>query len=155
MSSRCIARHDELSFNTCSGAGVPSGFFNCLATSSEGIVFSLIDLYQWCADRKIDVMTNVLTRPDHLQIRQLPRDIKDGLLTKYQQWKYSMPMPGIGNPRDPTRFREHIDAEIQTVIHCLQQDADPEQSKKLYDAITAWGWFNNPEIKKYFVLEKL
>jgi pyruvate-formate lyase-activating enzyme len=118
-------------------------------------VHTLIELYQWCVDRKIDVMTNILTSPKHLQIRQLPRDIKDGLLTKYQQWKYSMPMPGMGNPRDPTRFREHIDAEIRTVIYWLQQDSDPEQSKKLYDAITVWGWFKDPEIKKYFVLEKL
>ena len=113
-------------------------------------VHTLIDLYQWCVDRKIDVMTNILTRPEHLQIRQLPKGVKDRLLTKYQQWIHSEPLPGTSDPRDPNRFKEHIDAEIQTVIYWLQQDADPEQSKKLYDTVAAWGWFNSPEIEKYF-----
>ena len=118
-------------------------------------VHTLDDLYRWCVDRQIDIMTNVLTTPEHLQIKNLPKNIKNRLLKKYQQWEFSDPMPGISNPRDPNRFKEHIDAEIRTVIQCLQQESDVEQTKKLYNDITAWGWFNNPEVEKYFKLETL
>ena len=113
-------------------------------------VHTLDELYRWCADRQVDVMTNILTRPEHLQIRQLPQDVKDRLLTKYQQWEFSEPLPGVSDPRDPNRFREHIDAEIKTVMYWLQQEADPVQTTKLYDTIRTWGWFNNPAIAKYF-----
>ena len=113
-------------------------------------VHTLDELYQWCASRKVDVMTNILTTPEHLQIRHLPCDVKDRLLAKYQQWVFSEPMPGTSDPRDPNRFQEHIDAEIRTVIYWLQQAADPEQTKKLYNIISNWGWFADPEITKYF-----
>lgn len=113
-------------------------------------VHTLDDLYRWCVDRKVDVMTNVLSRPEHLQIKQLPRDIKHKLLEKYQQWNFSQPLPGHSDPRDPNRFKEHIDNEIRVVMHCLQQDADPEQTKKLYETIKLWNWFDHPEIAKYF-----
>ena len=113
-------------------------------------VHTLDELYHWCIDRKVDVMTNILVQPDYLQIQQLPQSIKDQLLVKYQQWKFSEPMPGNSDPRDPNRYREHIDAEIRAVTHLLQKAADPEQTKKLYDTIQSWGWFNNPDIAKYF-----
>jgi sulfatase maturation enzyme AslB (radical SAM superfamily) len=117
-------------------------------------VHALDELYQWCVDRKVDIMTNVLLHPEHLQIRQLPAKIKSKLLARYQQWKFTEPMPGTSDPRDPNRFKEHIDDEIRTVIYWLQQEADPEQTKKLYETITTWGWFNNAEIAKYFELTK-
>lgn len=113
-------------------------------------VHTLYDLYLWCVDRKVDLMTNVLSRPEHLQIRQLPRDVKDRLLTRYQQWLFSEPAPADSNPRDPNWFKQHIDSEIQAAIYWLQQEADPEQTTKLYNEIQSWGWFNNPEISKYF-----
>ena len=113
-------------------------------------VHTLDDLYHWCIDRKVDVMTNILTQPEHLRINQLTKEIKDRLLKKYQQWIFSEPMPGVSDPRDPKRFREHIDAEIRAVIYWLQQEADPKKTKELYDTITDWKWFDNPEIKKYF-----
>jgi MoaA/NifB/PqqE/SkfB family radical SAM enzyme len=118
-------------------------------------VHTLYELYQWAAGRGVDVMTNVLSKPDHLQIRQLPREIKDRLLPKYQQWQYSEPAPADSNPRDPNWFKQHIDAEIRTAMYWLEQEADPDQTKKLYDTITAWGWFDNPEIAKYFEVSNL
>jgi sulfatase maturation enzyme AslB (radical SAM superfamily) len=113
-------------------------------------VHTLDDLYRWCADRKIDVMTNILSRPEHLQIRQLPQGIKDRLLKKYQQWKFSEPLPGISHLRDPNRFQEHIDEEIRAVQYWLQQPADADQTQKLYDQIKAWGWLDQPELAKFF-----
>lgn len=113
-------------------------------------VHTLDSLYRWCADRKIDVMTNVLARPTHLQIKQLPKDIKQKLLRQYQQWEFSEPLPGTSDPRDPNRFREHIDAEIRVVMYWLQQEADPDQTKKLYENIQQWGWNEQPELLKYF-----
>ena len=113
-------------------------------------VHTLYELYEWCVGRGVDVMTNILTWPEHLQIRQLPKPIKDRLLDKYSQWKYSEPMPGVGNPRDPNRFREHIDSEIRAVIHLLQQENDPATTQKLYNMIEQWGWKENSEISRYF-----
>jgi MoaA/NifB/PqqE/SkfB family radical SAM enzyme len=111
---------------------------------------TLYDLYLWCVDRKVDIMTNVLARPEYMQIRQLPQDVKDRLLIKYQQWQFSELAPADSNPRDPTWFKQHIDSEVRTAMYWLQQEADPVQTAKLYDAIQAWGWFDNPEISKYF-----
>lgn len=113
-------------------------------------VHTLDELYSWCIDRKLDIMTNILANPVHLQIKNLPKNIKDRLLTRYQNWKFEEPLPGIGNPRDPNRFREHIDSEIRTIINLLQQDNDREQTKKLYNTIEQWGWFGNPVIRNYF-----
>ena len=113
-------------------------------------VHTLYELYEWCVGRGVDVMTHILTWPEHLQIRQLPKPIKDRLLDKYSQWKYSEPMPGVGNPRDPNRFREHIDSEIRAVIHLLQQENDPATTQKLYNMIEQWGWKENSEISRYF-----
>ncbi len=113
-------------------------------------VHTLDDLYRWCADRKIDVMTNILSGPEHLQIRQLPQEIKDRLLEQYQRWEFSEPLPGTSDPRDPNRFREHIDAEIRAVQYWLQQPGDSDLTQKLYEQIKTWGWFDRPEIAKFF-----
>jgi MoaA/NifB/PqqE/SkfB family radical SAM enzyme len=118
-------------------------------------VHTLDDLYKWCIERRLDVMTNILVRPEHLQIKHLPIDVKFKLLEKYQQWEYSIPIPGTSDPRDPNRFREHIDSEIRAVINLLKQNGDPEQTKKLYSTIEQWGWLAVPDLKKYFVLEQV
>jgi MoaA/NifB/PqqE/SkfB family radical SAM enzyme len=113
-------------------------------------VHTLDELYHWCVDRRVDVMTNVLAHPEHLQIRQLPREIKDRLLPKYQRWQFSEAAPADSNPRDPNWFKQHIDSEIRTAIYWLQQEADPVQTAELYDTIRAWGWLAIPEVAKYF-----
>lgn len=118
-------------------------------------IHTLDALYQWCVERQVDIMTNVLVRPDHLQIKQLPNDVKQRLLKQYSNWKFSEPLPGAGNPRDPNRFKEHIDHEIRAVINNLQLPNDPEQTTKLYKTLTAWQWFNNAEITKYFKSEEV
>ena len=115
-------------------------------------VHTLDDLYRWCVDRQVDVMTNILVRPVHLQIRQLPVEIKQRLIKKYQQWQFSEPAPADSNPRDPTWFKQHIDSEIHAVINLLKQDGDLMQTKKLYDTISTWGWFSNLEVAKYFAV---
>lgn len=116
-------------------------------------VHTLDELYRWCINREVDVFTNILVRPDYLQIQNLPNKIKQRLLDRYSKWQFCEPLPGVGNPRDPNRFREHIDAEIRTVLSLLSRDNDPDATAILYDKITQWGWMEKPEIKKYFVLE--
>jgi MoaA/NifB/PqqE/SkfB family radical SAM enzyme len=113
-------------------------------------VHTLYDLYLWCVDRKVDVVTNVLVNPKHMQIHQLPQDVKNRLLAKYQQWEFSESAPADSNPRDPAWFKQHIDSEVRTVMYWLQHEANPVQTAKLYDAIQAWGWVDNLEISKYF-----
>ena len=114
-------------------------------------VHTLDDLYRWCISRKIDVMTNILVRPEYQQIRHLPDAIKQRLLEQYSLWTYSDPQPGIANPRDPNRFQEHIDSEVRAVVNSLELPGDPVQTKILYDKLSAWGWLDQPEIAKYFV----
>ena len=118
-------------------------------------VHTLYELYQWSAERGVDVMTNVLSRPEHLQIRQLPQEIKDRLLLKYQQWQHSEPAPADSNPRDPTWFKQHIDSEINAILTNLKLDNDPAMTAKLYESLTSWQWLNNPEIAKYFEFKDL
>jgi MoaA/NifB/PqqE/SkfB family radical SAM enzyme len=114
-------------------------------------VHTLDDLYRWCISRKVDVMTNILVRPEYQQIRHLPDAIKQRLLEQYSLWTYSDPQPGIANPRDPNRFQEHIDSEVRAVVNSLELPGDPAQTKILYDKLSAWGWLDQPEIAKYFV----
>lgn len=120
------------------------------AVPSALSVHTLDDLYRWCLDRKLDIMTNFLDRPDFLQIRHLPEDIKNRLLVQYKHWQFSDPLPGESNPRDPNRYREHIDAEVKAIIMALNQPGDPEQTNKLYEKLTLWHWLDNRDIAKYF-----
>lgn len=114
-------------------------------------VHALDDLYRWCISRELDVMTNMLVRPDFMQIKNLPQNIKDRLLLQYSQWQFSDPFPGESNPRDPNRFKDHIDNEIRAVINALNQPGNPVLTEKLYTTLDSWGWFSNAEIKNYFI----
>ena len=113
-------------------------------------VHKLDDLYRWCISRKLDVMTNILTRPDYLQISQLPLDVKERLIEQYLTWEYSDPAPHDSNPRDPTWFKQHIDNEIKSIIMALSTSNDPKLTKELYQKLSLWGWLDVPEIAKYF-----
>lgn len=113
-------------------------------------VHTLDELYKWAAARRLDVLSNILVSPAHLQIRHLPNAVKEKLLVQYSTWEYSEPLPGIGNPRDPNRFREHIDSEIRAIINNLKTAGDPELTKQMYQSFEQWDWFKNPEIKQYF-----
>jgi len=119
-------------------------------------VHTLDELYLWCIDRQVDVMSNILNTPQYLQIRNLPKDIKDRLIKKYKQWKFSEPIKGWekANPREPERFKEHIDNEIRTIINCLKQENNQEQTKILYEKLESWGWFRDEKIKNYFFIKK-
>ena len=113
-------------------------------------VHTLDGLYRWCISRQIDVMTNMLVHPEYQQIQHLPSSVKQRLLEQYSQWTYSEPHPGISNPRDPNRFREHIDSEIRAVINALNLPNDPRLTDELYAKLKLWGWLDDPEIEKYF-----
>jgi sulfatase maturation enzyme AslB (radical SAM superfamily) len=116
-------------------------------------VHTLDALYRWCADRGIDVMSNILDRPDYLQIRNLPDDVKQRLLTQYQAWIFSEPLPGAANPRDPNRFREHIDQEIRAVIAALGLEGNSDLTQELYTKLKLWHWDEVPELSKYFTTQ--
>ena len=113
-------------------------------------VHTLDDLYRWCIDRKLDVMTNMLTRPEFLQIKHLPNDVKQKLLTQFLNWSHSEPAPINSNPRDPNWYKQHIDNEILAVIQSLQQSNNPSMTKELYSKLQLWGWLDQPDIAKYF-----
>lgn len=113
-------------------------------------VHTLDELYHWCIERKLDVMTNFLVRPQFMQIKHLPQDVKNRLLIQYNHWQFEEPMPGESNPRDPNRYREHIDNEIKAIIKALQEPADPKLTKELYEKLALWHWLEHDEIAKYF-----
>jgi MoaA/NifB/PqqE/SkfB family radical SAM enzyme len=114
-------------------------------------VHTLDDLYRWCISRKVDVMTNILVRPYYQQIQHLPAEIKQRLLDQYSKWEYCAdPMTGLSNPRDPNRFREHIDSEIRAIINALKLPNDARLTDELYAKLKLWGWLDDPNIEKYF-----
>ena len=113
-------------------------------------VHTLDELYHWCIARQVDVMSNILVKPDYLQIRNLPADIKQRLLDQYGNWHYSDPLPGTSDPRDPTRFKEHIDNEIRSIVSSLNQPGDLKLTEQLYKNLNQWGWFEDSEIRNYF-----
>lgn len=113
-------------------------------------VHTLDNLYRWCIEHNLDVLTNFLSYPECLQIRHLPQKVKDRLLEQYANWEYCKPNSSESNPRDPHRFREHIDSEIRAIIHALKLEADPAMTEELYQDLRSWGWFNDYDIRKYF-----
>lgn len=113
-------------------------------------VHTLDDLYRWCVDRKVDVMTNMLTRPAFMQIQNLPEDIKHRLLVQYNHWHFTEPFPGPSNPRDPNRYKEHIDSEIRAIIKALQAPSQEHFTKELYEKLALWHWLDHEDIAKYF-----
>jgi hypothetical protein len=124
------------------------------AVPSALTVHTLDELYKWCISRQLDVMTNILVRPEYQQIKNLPENIKARLLKQYQAWTpMENPFQGTSNPRDPNRFREHIDQEIMAIVTALEQPSDPEQTGILYAKLADWGWFEDSEIQKYFFID--
>lgn len=113
-------------------------------------VHTLDELYRWCVDRKVDVMTNMLTRPAFMQIQNLPEDIKHRLLVQYNHWHFTEPFPGPSNPRDPNRYKEHIDSEIRAIIKALQAPSQEHYTKELYEKLSLWHWLDHEDIAKYF-----
>jgi sulfatase maturation enzyme AslB (radical SAM superfamily) len=113
-------------------------------------VHTLDELYRWCVDRKVDVMTNILVRPAFMQIQNLPEDIKHRLLIQYKHWQFSEPFPGPSNPRDPNRFKEHIDSEIKAIIKALQEPSNEHYTNELYEKLSLWHWLDQDDIAKYF-----
>jgi len=113
-------------------------------------VHTLDDLYRWCADRQIDIMTNMLVRPVYQQIKHLPGDVKERLLEQYSKWEYSVAAPVGSNPRDPTWFKQHLDDEIKAVINELKLPNNPKLTQELYDKLALWHWLDEPQIANYF-----
>jgi MoaA/NifB/PqqE/SkfB family radical SAM enzyme len=122
-------------------------------TPSALTIHNIDELFRWCIDQKLDVMTNILSDPKHLQIRHLPHDIKQRLLEKFSLWKPIKPWPLPSNPRDPNRYNEHIDQEMAAIITALQLPNDPDQTKMLYSELSRWGWLTNHQVAKYFATD--
>ena len=117
------------------------------AVPSALSVPGLFELFTWCMDRKLDVMTNTLHHPEYMTIETLPSDVKQRLLEKYNAWKFN-PNPRSGNDRDPNLYWEHIDGEIASIIQQLQQPNNPDNTKKLYNIMATYPKWD--QAKKYF-----
>ena len=120
------------------------------AVPSALTVHNLDDLYRWCIERKLDVMTNILVEPEYQQISQLPKLIKERLIKQYSTWEYSDPAPLDSNPRDPNWYKQHIDNEIMAIIKALEQEPQNNLTEELYEKLELWGWFDRPNIRNYF-----
>lgn len=115
-------------------------------------VHTLYELYEWAVSRQLDVMQNLLTYPPYQQIQQLPENIKQKLITQYQNWSFSDPASGLHDPRDPVKFKEHIDTQIKAIIKALTTPNDPALTKELYTKLKLWNWLDSAEIAKYFIM---
>lgn len=113
-------------------------------------VHTIDDLFKWCIDHKVDIMSNLLVTPDYMAINNLPTTVKERLLKKFSTWEYSN-VDTIGtNPRDPHYFREHIDHELKAIITMLKKPNDTMLTNKLYSTLARKGWLDDTEIAKYF-----
>jgi MoaA/NifB/PqqE/SkfB family radical SAM enzyme len=113
-------------------------------------IHTLYELYEWCVEREADVLSNFLIGPPYQQIKQLPFDVKQRLISRFKQWSHSDPAPEGKNPRDPTWFKQHIDTEIKSLISALELPNDPSLTKTLYENLELWQWTDNEKIAKYF-----
>ena len=120
------------------------------AVPSALSVHTLDELFHWCIDRRLDVMTNILVSPEYLQIKNLPQDIKNRLLLQYQHWVFDEPAPADSNHRDPNYFKQHIDNEVKAIIKALKQPGDQHKTKELYEKLALWHWLDHDDIAKYF-----
>jgi pyruvate-formate lyase-activating enzyme len=118
-------------------------------------VHTIDELFLWCIDNQLDIMSNLLVRPNYMAINNLPAGIKEKLLTKFSSWQYSTIDTTGTNPRDPTYFREHIDNELKAIIKMLQKPNDPILTEQLYKFLKDKGWFKDPVIAKYFEVSDL
>ena len=120
------------------------------AVPSALSVHTLDELFHWCIDRRLDVMTNILVSPEYLQIKNLPQDIKNRLLIQYQHWVFDEPAPADSNHRDPNYFKQHIDNEVKAIIKALEQPGNQHKTKELYEKLALWHWLDHDDIAKYF-----
>ena len=116
-------------------------------------VHTIDKLFAWCIDHQVDIMSNTLVMPEHLQIRQLPSEVKLRLREKFAYWQYSdKSLVGIKD-RDELFYREHIDAELRAIVRQLELPNDAAKTEQLYDQLGRWGWLDDAEIRQHFVLE--
>ena len=116
-------------------------------------VHTIDELFTWCIDHKVDIMSNTLVSPEHLQIRQLPSEVKAKLREKFAYWQYSdKSLVGIKD-RDELFYREHIDNELRAILRQLELPNDAAKTEQLYDQLGRWGWLDDAEIRQHFVLE--
>lgn len=131
---------------------VPGRVYVTLRTVPSALsVHTLDQLYAWCLDREIDVMSNMLTQPEHMAIQHLPRRIKDRLLAQYGRWAFAQQAKTEGDPRDPTRYRQHIDQEIRAIQQALASPGDPVMTDMLYRDLDRWGWLQSSPLCYYFL----
>jgi len=114
-------------------------------------VHTLDELFLWCIERKLDIMSNILSTPTHMAIKQLPSEIKLRLIEKLSSWQSSETTVSI-NDRNPSDYKQHMDQEIAAVIKLLQEPNDPELTDRLYKQLEGWGWFNDEDIRNYFFI---
>lgn len=114
-------------------------------------VHTIDELFKWCVSRQIDVMSNIIGNPVHLRINQLPPSIKSRLIDQLMQWEFSELPTERAHPRDASRFKEHIDNEVKSIINALRQDNDPAQTEILYQKLQSWGWLDNERINHFFI----
>jgi MoaA/NifB/PqqE/SkfB family radical SAM enzyme len=114
-------------------------------------VHTIDELFHWCIERKLDIMSNILSTPTHMAITQLPKGIKLRLIEKLSSWQTSETTVS-NNDRNPNDYKQHMDKEIAAIIKLLHQPNDPELTDRLYKQLDAWGWFNDEDIRNYFFI---
>ena len=105
---------------------------------------------KWALENNLGILTNTLEYPAHQQVCNLPDDVKQRLVERLKTWDFSDHTGINTNGREPEMQKYQADNEIKNAINLLKQPADPNLTKKLYNQLSSWQWFNDAEIRNYF-----
>lgn len=115
-------------------------------------------LLRYCFDNKLMIKSLLLYRPSHLDIRILPKEIKNNYLEKYKTLMQDLNLFDIDinhdyNESDPNQIHKVIKKEIQQCINVLtapDDDNSEEKLKKLVDECRRWDKVYNLDAREYY-----
>jgi sulfatase maturation enzyme AslB (radical SAM superfamily) len=105
---------------------------------------------KWALENNLGILTNTLEYPPQQQVRNLPEDIKQRLIKRFETWDFSDHTGVVTNGREPELQKFQADNEIKNAINLLRQPNDPNLTEKLYGQLTSWQWFEDNNIRNYF-----
>lgn len=128
------------------------GYYVTLRTVISALsVHTYAETLQWALDNDLGILSNTLEYPPEFQVQNLPRKVKERLLADIN-WNFSDASGVISNGREPEQQKLHADNEMRNVINLLKQRENFLLCHKMYQRLTKWNWFVDPDIRKYFYI---
>ena len=126
------------------------GYYVTLRTVISALsVHTYADTLNWALENNLGILSNTLEYPPEFQVQNLPRGVKQRLLDNVD-WEFSDSTGIVTNGREPELQKLHADNEMRNVINLLRQSGDNKLTKKMYDRLEKWNWFEDVDIANYF-----